>query len=153
MERILFSKEPERFIERAITQFLSKSAANRRKADGGKYWDAPLIGFASGDDPLFRQYKQIIGRFHYTPREIFDLTFGKSKDRKNLSVISWILPAAEDIRESNRKEEKYPSLLWAHARNFGEQSNVKLRDHVVSLLQKKGYKAVAPMNSSTLQTP
>ncbi len=147
MERILFSKEPEKFIERAIAQFLSKNAANRRKADRGKYWEAPLIGFASGDDPLFRQYKQIIGRFHYTPQEIFDLTFAANKGPKKLSVISWILPAAEDIRESNRREEKYPSLLWAHARNFGEQSNVKLRDHVVFLLQKKGYKAVAPMNS------
>ena len=147
MERILFSKEPEKFIERAITQFLSKSAANRRKVDGGKYWEAPLIGYASGDDPLFRQYKKIIGKFHYTPGDIFDLTFGKSKDRKELSVISWVLPASEDIRKSNRNEDTYPSLLWAHARNFGEQTNVKLRDHVVSLLQKKGYKAVAPMNS------
>jgi epoxyqueuosine reductase len=147
MERILFSKDPEKFIERAIAKFLSKNAANRRKVDGAKYWDEPLIGFASGDDPLFRQYKNIIGKFHYTPQEIFDLTFAKSKHRKNLSVISWILPAAEDIRQSNRTEEKYPSLLWAHARHFGEQSNVKLRDHVVSLLQRKGYKAVAPMNS------
>jgi epoxyqueuosine reductase len=147
MERTLFSKEPEKFVERAINQFLGKSAANRRKADGGKYWEAPLIGFASGDDPLFRQYQQIIGKFHYTPQEIFDLTFAGDKGPKRLFVISWILPAAEDIRESNRSEEKYPSLLWAHARDFGEQSNVKLRDHVVSLLQKKGYKAVAPMNS------
>jgi epoxyqueuosine reductase QueG len=44
-------------------------------------------------------------------------------------------------------EKDYPSRLWAHARDFGEQFNVKLRDHIVSLLEKKGYKAVAPMNS------
>jgi epoxyqueuosine reductase len=147
MERILFSKEPEKFIQRAIAQFLSKSAANRRQLDGGKYWEAPLVGFASGNDPLFKQYRKIIGKFHYTPGDVFDLTFGKRKDRKELSVISWVLPASEDIRKSNRKEDTYPSLLWAHARHFGEQTNVQLRDHVVSLLQKKGYKAVAPINS------
>ena len=146
-ERITFAKDPEKFIERAITEFVQENPANRRKVDGGKYWGTPLVGFASGDDPLFRQYKKIIGKFHLTPQEIFDLTFGKSKSPRNLSVISWVLPASEDIRKSNRKEDKYPSLLWAHARDFGEQFNVKLRDHLVSLLKKKGFETLAPMNS------
>jgi epoxyqueuosine reductase len=148
MERITFAKEPERFIRRAIAKFLQESPANRRKVDGGKYWDLPLVGFASGDDPLFKQYKKIIGKFHYTPQEIFDLAFPKKRRPQGLSVISWVLPASEDIRKSNRREKKYPSLLWAHARDFGEQLNVKLRNHLVSLLKKKGYQAVAPMNSS-----
>jgi ferredoxin len=146
-ERITIAKNPEKFIERAITKFAEENSANRRKVDGGKYWDTPLIGFASGEDPLFKQYKKIIGKFHFTPQEIFDLTFGKSDPTRKLSVISWVLPASEDIRKSSRKEKEYPSLLWAHARHFGEQFNVKLRDHLVSLLKKKGYRAVAPMNS------
>jgi hypothetical protein len=145
--RIRFTKKPEEFIENAIAKFVKNSAANRRKVDGGRYWDSPLVGFASGDDPLFKQYKKIIGKFHLTPEEIFDLTFTEGKRPKKLSVISWILPASEDIRKSNRKERKYPSLLWAHARDFGEQFNIKLRDHVVSLLMTRGYRAVAPMNS------
>ncbi len=145
-EKIVLDKEPEKFIERIIIKFVEGSPWNRRKVDGGKYWEAPLVGFASGNDPLFNQYKKIIGDFHFTPQEIFQLTFG-GKPSRNVSVISWALPAAEDIRKSNRKESKYPSLIWAHARNFGEQLNVKLRDYVVSVLKKKGCKAVAPMNS------
>ena len=141
------AKDPEKIIERAVTGFVRVSPANRRKIDGLNYWDTPLLGFASGNDPLFKEYKKIIGEFHMTPREIFDLTFGKSDPPGGLSVISWVLPASEDIRRSNRKEKKYPSLLWAHARNFGEQFNVKLRDHVVSVLTKGGSRAVAPMNS------
>jgi ferredoxin len=147
MGKIIFSTDPEKFLQNAITQFIQESPANRRKVDGGKYWDMPIVGFASGDDPLFKQYKKIIGQFHFTPGEIFELTFRKQKPSKKLSVISWILPTSEDIRKSNRKEKKYPSLLWAHARDFGEQFNVKLRNHVVSILKKKGYRAVAPMNS------
>jgi len=147
LERITLGKNPEKFLERAIARFVEESPGNRRKVDGGRYWDAPLVGFASGDDPLFRRYKKIIGQFHHTPREIFDLTFGKRKNPVELSVVSWILPASEDIRRSNRKEGRYPSLLWAHARDFGEQFNVKLRHHLVSLLQRKGYRAVAPMTS------
>ena len=147
MKKSSLSKHPEKFIEKAIIQFTKKSPANRRKVDGGRYWDQPLVGFASGDDPLFRQYKKIIGRYHFTPKEIFELTFGKGQRPKQISVISWVLPASEDIRKSNRKEDRYPSLLWAHARNFGEQFNVRLRDHVVAVLKNKGHQAVAPMNS------
>lgn len=147
MERIVFSKEPEKFIKRVIAKFVQESPSNRRKVDGGRYWETPLVGFASGEDPLFKQYKKIIGKFHFTPEEIFNLTFRKNKPSKRLSVISWVLPASEDIRRSNRKETKYPSLLWAHARNFGEQFNVNLRNHLVSILKRRGFEAVAPMNS------
>jgi epoxyqueuosine reductase len=146
-ERILFNKDPEKFVKRVITKFVEESPTNRRKVDGGKYWEAPLVGFASGDDPLFKQYKKTIGDFHFTPQEFFQLTFGGRRAPEELSVISWVLPTSEDIRRSNRKETQYPSLIWAHARNFGEQFNVKLRSHVVSILTEKGYKAVAPMNS------
>ena len=62
-----FAKDPEKLIRQAISQFVRTSPANRRKTGRGKYMDAPLVGFASGKDPLFRQYKKIIGRFHYYP--------------------------------------------------------------------------------------
>jgi epoxyqueuosine reductase len=144
---ILFAKSPEKFIAKAIADFVKESPANRLKEGRGRYWDKPLVGFAAGDDPLFRKYKKIIGGFHLTPKEFFEKAFGKRKNPQPVSVISWILPASEAVRKSNRKEKESPSRLWAHARDFGEQFNVKLRDHIVSLLEKKGYKAVAPMNS------
>jgi epoxyqueuosine reductase len=146
-KRISLVTNPEKFMERTIAKFVKESPANRRRLDGGRYWGKPLVGFVSGDDPLFAEYKKIIGKFHFSPQEIFELTFGKRKRRPQLSVISWILPASEDIRRSNRKETRFPSRLWAHTRDFGEQFNVKLRNHLVALLQKKGFKAVAPMNS------
>src|SRR3972149_8560833 len=114
------SSNPEKFVERAIAKFVKDSPANRRKEGRGKYWDKPLVGFSSGEDPLFKQYKKIIGKFHFTPREIFERTFGKRKTPPELSVISWVIPASEAVRKSNRKETKYPSRLWAHARDFGE---------------------------------
>ncbi len=33
-------------------------------------FDAPLVGFVRGDDPIFDQYKEIIGPHHFTPFEI-----------------------------------------------------------------------------------
>jgi hypothetical protein len=60
VKKMTLAKEPERFLERAITRFVQDSPANRRKVDGGKFWDHPLVGFASGEDPLFKQYKKIL---------------------------------------------------------------------------------------------
>jgi hypothetical protein len=60
-------------------------------------------------DPLFSEYKTIIGSFHLTPREIIMAALkekGKGlllSEMGQISVISWILPAAEDTRKSNRK--------------------------------------------------
>ena len=147
MPAIRFAKDPEKFIKEAIIKFTRDNPANQRKTGRGRYWDRPLVGFASGDDPLFKQYKKIIGKFHLTPAEFFEQTIGKGKRPRELSVISWILPASKAVRFSNRKETKFPSRLWAHARDFGEEFNIKLRKHVVSLLEKKGYRAVAPMVS------
>ena len=146
-KRISFAKDPETFIQEAIAEFVQGSRYNRRKVDEGRYFDSPRVGFGSGKDPLFKQYKKIIGRFHFTPQDLFDLTFGRSDRDQELSVISWVLPISKDTCKDNRNEDKFPSLLWSHTRYFGEPFNVKLRNHVVSLLKRKGYRAVAPANS------
>ena len=147
MKQIRFAEDPVKFIKKAIIKFTKENPGNKQKSGRGKYWGAPLVGFASGNDPLFKEYKKIIGKFHFTPEEFFGEAFGKKRTRKPLSVISWILPTREAVRKSNRKEAKFPSRLWAQARDFGEEFNLKLRKHIVSLLEKKGYQAVAPMVS------
>jgi epoxyqueuosine reductase len=143
-----FAKNPKKFIAEAIGQYTKTNAANRFQEGRGKYWDRPIVGFASGNNPLFQEYKKIIGKFHLTPQEVFAKAYGNRGKLEDLSIIAWILPASGVVRQSNRKETKAPSRLWSHTRDFGEQFNIKLRNHVVSLLQKKGYRAVAPMNAS-----
>jgi len=122
-ERVTFAKEPEKLIEKAITKFIQESPANRRKVDGEKYWEAPLVGFATGNDPLFSQYKRSLENFIYAPGDL-QSDLWKEKETRNLSVISWILPASLDSRKSNRKETRYPSRLWAHTRDYGENSTL-----------------------------
>lgn len=147
-ESITLEKDPGGFIEKVLSAFVEDSPSNRRKADEGKYFNAPLVGYASGDDPQFMRYKRIIGKFHLTPQEVFNLTFGEGAGKGPLTVIAWVLPISEDTRRSNRRTRQYPSLLWSHTRYFGEMFNAALRDHVVSMLTVKGCRAVAPSNSS-----
>ena len=151
-DKIVFLKDPNRVLEQLIKNFIKENELNRRVQIGnGFYWEEPLVGFASGLDPLFFEYKSIIGSFHLTPREIIAEAL-KEKGRNLLlsemdqvSVISWILPTAEDTRKSNRREEKFSSKLWAYTRDFGEVCNNALRRHVIKFLEDLGYMAIAPI--------
>lgn len=131
----------EDFIERSPENTLQNPAQE-------KAFENPLVGFSKGDDPLYQTYKEVVGPYHWTPQEIFGLTFPESAIQpQELTVISWILPQTKISKADNRKEKIYPSERWARARIYGEEVNVKLRSRVVSAFEEKGIQAVAPMLS------
>jgi epoxyqueuosine reductase len=151
-DNVIFLKNPNRVLEQLIKNFILENDQNRRtQLDLGTYWEEPLVGFASGMDPLFFEYKTIIGSFHLTPREVISAALrekGKGlllSQIEQISVISWILPISEDTRKSNRKEVQFPSKLWACTRDFGEACNNALRRHVTGFLEDLGHLAVAPI--------
>ncbi len=130
-----------------IRDFIEKSPENTLQNETKeKAFGIPLVGFSRGDDPLYQDYKEHVGPFYMTPWEVFAITFRDfNVNPEELTVISWILPQREETKVDNRKETFYPSERWARARIFGEQVNDKLRKHVVSTLEARGYQAVAPI--------
>lgn len=138
-----------KWINAVIHDFINYSPENTlHNENNEKAWDKPLVGFSRGDDPLYEEYKHHVGSFHWTPREIFLHTFPKAKVAPGeLTVISWILPQTEATKADNRKQKKYPAQRWARSRHYGEETNNKLRNHIVTILQSKGYRAVAPVLS------
>lgn len=157
-EKVVFLKNPNDVLEQVIKNFIHEAQPNQRtQLDDGTYWEEPLVGFASGIAPLFFEYKTLIGSFHLTPREIISAALherGRSllfTEIEQISVISWALPASEDIRKSNRQEKQFPSKLWAYTRAFGEACNVALKKQVVTFLEDLGHPAVAPTLSPTFQ--
>ena len=143
------TKNPVDWIAKAIRNFINESPENTLKnTQNDKAWGDPLIGFCKGDDPLYQNYKEVVGSFHWTPEEIFRLTYpGSNVKGDELTVISWVLPQTEDSKADNRRETLYPAERWARARMFGEEVNVKLRKHVVTMLKEMGIEVVAPMLS------
>jgi len=123
---------------------------NRLRAFGGTpIFDEPLVGFADGDDPIFTQYKSIIGDFHLTPREaltkhLTENTGVNPPEFPAVSVISWVMPVARKTRLSNRKETSGPSLRWNHTRWDGQEFVSEMSRYLVSLLEQSGQRAVAP---------
>jgi epoxyqueuosine reductase QueG len=132
----------EDLIRGEITDFITKNPANRLPDTDSRYFDEPLIGFSSAEDPIFSDYKRIIGPFHLLPSELLP---------EAASVISWILPISLVVRTSNRKQTDWPSREWSLTRTHGEAVNAALRKHLVAWLEGMGQKAVAPQYSALWQ--
>ena len=53
------SQQPEKFLEEAIKRFVAESETNRLTMIGNSpIFDEPLVAFASGNDPIFTEYKE-----------------------------------------------------------------------------------------------
>jgi epoxyqueuosine reductase len=141
------------FITSLIVDYVAKSPNNSIKnAENEKAWAEPLVGFARGDDSLYQFYKENIGPFHWTPLEIFNLTFPEiSVKPEELSVISWVLPHTESIKADLRKQTTTPSEKWIRARLYGENFNEELRKYVAEFLTKSGHPAVVPILSKSFK--
>jgi epoxyqueuosine reductase len=142
------------WIVSLIKDFVATSPDNSLRNEAGeKAWDEPLVGFSSGSDPLYEEFKNHIGAFHWTPREIFSLTFPDTKaSAAELTVISWILPQTAATKRDNQLEQRFPSERWTRSRSFGEQFNGALRRHLIDSLQAAGYKAMTPELSPLKRT-
>ena len=142
-----YLKEAAVWIEAVIRDFIGGSPENSLENEANeKAFENPLVGFSRGDDPLYNEYKEHVGEYHWTPAEVFSQVFPDLGVRpEELTVISWILPQTEATKADNRKEIVYPSERWARARIMGEEVNVRLRNLVTAALQERGCPAVAPV--------
>lgn len=140
----------EWFIQK-INDFLANNESNKMVGIDDSYIFEPntIVGFASGNDPIFNEYKKIIGSFHLTPKEAFSKyceTNNLVSTLNELTVVAFVLPINEKTKKENFEYSKeMPSERWAHTRLFGEQSNQKLQKYLVEELNKLGINAVAPM--------
>lgn len=138
---------PGSWIEGVIRDFIDTSPLNTMGNQAGEpAWDYALVGFASGADRIWQQYKEFVGPFHWTPWEVFTQHCPKEPATpEELTVVSWILPQRDAVRKANRRARKYPSQEWARIRVYGEDCNAGLRRHLVQSLKAAGHEAVAPM--------
>ncbi|MCE5216923.1 epoxyqueuosine reductase [bacterium] len=132
-------------IEEFVARHLAGDPRNRlpRYAEVVIY-ENPLVGYVRGDDPLFGEYKQVIGSFHLTPAEAFAEGTGETASAEELSVVSIVLPFTGAIVDSNAGQTEVPSELWALARLDGEVYRDALLVDLVDELKRLDVQAVAP---------
>jgi epoxyqueuosine reductase len=139
--------DPKQFIQGVISEFIETSELNNMNNPAGdKAWDDALVGYAGGADPIWQQYKEYVGPFHWTPWEVFNQHRPKAQAApQELTVISWVLPQRDMVRKANRAQRKFPADEWARIRVWGENFNAALRTHVAERLEAAGHPAIAPM--------
>lgn len=146
---------PEKYLEEEIKRFVAEDEVNRfAMLDNSRMFDEPLVGFADGDDEIFEIYKEVVGEFHWKPRDLLQQLATDEKyegSLESISVVSWVLPIMKETVKSNVKEKEFPSRKWAMTREIGERHNKRLRQHVQDILRKEGFLALAPTLSSYWQ--
>jgi hypothetical protein len=138
------------WISRVIKDFVSTSSFNDMGfKEPEKIFDTPLIGFSSGLDPLYDEYKSHIGSFYFTPLELLSKSFPDMElAAEDITVISWIIPSTAATRKEQAEQDRYPSERWIRTRDIGEKFNNSIRRHVVEQLEQAGIAAVAPLLSA-----
>jgi len=134
-------------IESAIKSFVGTSPLNYVPGEENQpIFEEPQVRFANGNNPLFQEFKTIIGPSHLTPVEALTMTYNKPpEDDGNLvSAVSWILPIAQKIRKTNREQTAIPSCYWSYTKWYGEKFNNALRKHVVEMFTIRAYLTTAP---------
>ena len=108
----------ETWIEKFIVELVNNDPGNSMEAKfpGEKIYQSSLVGFVSGADPIFDEYKKIIGPFHLTPAEVINMA-AKEQEMKTpptdqIGVVSFILPFSDPIVQTNAEENRWCSSRW-----------------------------------------
>lgn len=133
------------WLVNVIKDFCLISPDNSLKdEENERAWKEPLVGFSSGEDPLYQLIKKDVGSFYMTSVEVFEKSFpGRKVATAAITVISWVLPQTQATKADNQRETIYPSERWVRAKKYGEAFNTLLRRHVTEHLKISGFEADA----------
>lgn len=136
------------YLKNKIIEYVDINSEDYFDFLDGNGYKKPLIRFVSAKDSIFNDFKEIIGDFHLTPKELYEFCYGKDSFDDG-SVISIALPYSDEVIESNKNRE-WPSKKWTLMRTFGmEDFGFKLADYVKDILNQKGYNCIDPVSQET----
>ena len=126
------------FVAEDPGNYVEESYALRPEYVGTPIYEAPLMGCAAADDPLFQYMKEspaVYGPQLRLPEEWLSGA---------VSVVSFFLPFSKAIRDSNRDDLSRPSDLWLHGRMEGQAFLDRATMHLAELLREAGGRVVIP---------
>ena len=137
------STQRNAWLEERIRSLILDAPGNRLPDfDDQPVFDAPLVGVARGDDPLFEEFIEIVSDRHFLPCRLLEESAGRRIDPAAVRVVSWANPFTAAIRQSNRGE--LPSRLYSLARNNGAALIHRAQAQLRGLIEAEGFAAVVP---------
>lgn len=136
----LAGPELKAFLEGALRGFLGESPLNRLEHFGGEpIFTEALVGYARGDDPIFRTFREVVHPEHLLPSDLMGTGDAPT------TVVAIALPFHPDTVRSNAAQTEGPSLRWNHSRWHGETFTTALLGHLCERLEAAGIPACAPV--------
>ncbi|MBY9016522.1 MAG: hypothetical protein KGD68_12580 [Candidatus Lokiarchaeota archaeon] len=144
----------EEHLKEFLENLFAESELNRlpERFGGGRIFSTPLIGVASGNDPIYLRYRDVVGPEHLTPIEMWKACGQEEITSNQLRVLSIVLPYSTKIRADSKDFIKLryvtlPSDLYSLGRNYANEFIAYIMNQCVIYFQKKGYDAVAGVSS------
>lgn len=138
----------EELLSGEIVGFVREDSGNMLELDHLPIYNAPLVGFVSGTDPLFDRLKTVIGSFHRTPVEMMHdyaaLKGCQPSNEDTVGVIAIILPMHAAMVRENASMADGPSRRLIHGKYYGGAFRQKLTRHIIAFLTQRGYLAASP---------
>lgn len=105
--------------------------------DGMRFFGHPVFSICRADDPGFENIKrpEVVGEHHLLPADWLP---------EAKTLISFFLPYARAVVESNKKDPVEPSMEWLYTRVDGQRFLLALGAMVRDALIGDGHKAVTP---------
>ncbi len=109
-------------------------------------WEDFILGAASGADPIFNEFKEAVGREHYTPLELFQKGYPDIPAcSKELSVLCWVFPQREQVRFDNKQQKEFPSESWGRSKLYGEKFYISMGLKLEKFFAQNDIPALFPM--------
>lgn len=135
------SDELARYVEQSPDNFLSEKDAIVSADAGMRFFDAPLVGVARADDPLFRglQAEGAVGSWFRLPESWLP---------EAKSVVSVFFPYGPAVKEAKDPNPTDPAPAWLNARIEGERLVKAAGRYLRARLEEEGHAAVIPTDAA-----
>lgn len=116
---------------------VSKEQADCESVIGLQFYDEPLVGFASAEDPLFDEFQRadVIGPWYRGPKTWLP---------EAKTVVSIFFPFSKRIRESNRGDIRETSLEWLYGRIEGQVFINQVMKEIKEQMEENGIQICVP---------
>ncbi len=138
-----------------VEDVLKNNELNRLPEEYGSgiIFSKPLIGIAKGDDPIFKEYNEIIKETYLTPLEFWEkngLEMNNIKE-SDIRAVSIVFPYDDVIREKSKNATKFPANIYCVARNFANALIFYVLDKIIAYFKILNKNMLVPLRKILIE--
>jgi epoxyqueuosine reductase QueG len=118
--------------KRVVKEVVSFVKAYSKRKPTKTDWKQPLVGFASADDPLFPELREVVQHKHALPGDLLPAA---------RTVVAFFLPFQSELQKENARAGLHAARSWAVAYVETNRLIRDLSEHLKVFLEGAGFQA------------